>query len=423
MIHTNLRRNVAGILTDFVGFGTSLGFIGFDTLLPLLTFALTGNEALVGLVGTLWIGFWLLPQLAAGRWMAGRPRKKPVMIGTAAISRASLGLFVVMLALGESLDRGLVFAGLVAMVAIFRGFDSVAAVAWFDIVSKSLPTDVRSRVFGAGQALANVFRFGASLVVTAAIYGGLVYPHSFAMLYGFAVIALALSLVGLLALREPVEKNGSSLSDQMGLLAHAVHVLSKDKAFRQVTIVRLMVGLFDLARPQYIVHATNELGLPASNIGLFIAAQTIGGILGSVALGRLCERRGSTAVIRISSLLAVSVPLIALALQAFGHGQPALATAGYLLVYVLIGALDASFLLGFLVYVLDIAPPGERPAYTGLANTVAGVMVIAPTIGGIILQLTSYPVLFLSAAMGGALALLGARRLPAAASSTEVVKA
>jgi len=199
-------------------------------------------------------------------------------------------------------------------------------------------------------------------------------------------------------------------------------VLSKDKAFRQMTIVRLMVGLFDLARPQYVVHATHELGLPASNIGLFIAAQTIGGILGSIALGRLCERRGSTAVIRITSLLAVGVPLIALAMQAFGHGRPALATAGYLLVFVLIGALDASFLLGFLVYVLDIAPPGERPAYTGLANTVAGVMVIAPAIGGIILQLTSYPVLFLSAAMGGALALLGVRRLPATAPAADPVE-
>ena len=118
----------------------------------------------------------------------------------------------------------------------------------------------------------------------------------------------------------------------------------------------------------------------------------------------------------------MGVPLIALAMQAFGHGRPALATAGYLLVFVLIGALDASFLLGFLVYVLDIAPPGERPAYTGLANTVAGVMVIAPTIGGIILQLTSYPVLFLSAAMGGALALLGVRRLPATAPAADPVE-
>ena len=294
MIYTHLRRNVAGILTDFVGFGTALGFIGFDTLLPLLAFALTGNEALVGLVGTLWIGFWLLPQLAAGRWLAGRPRKKPVMIGAAVISRTALVLFVALLALGGSLDRGLVFAGLIAMIAVFRGLDSVAAVAWFDIVSKCLPSAVRSRIFGAGQALANVFRFGASLVVTAAIYGGLVYPGSFAMLYGFAAIALALSLVGLLVLREPVERAaaGASMSEQMGVLAHAVHVLRKDRAFRQVTLVRLMVGLFDLARPQYIVHAANELGLPASNVGLFIAAQTIGGILSSIALGRLSEGKG-----------------------------------------------------------------------------------------------------------------------------------
>ena len=128
-------------------------------------------------------------------------------------------------------------------------------------------------------------------------------------------------------------------------------------------------------------------------------------------------------MIRITSLLAVSVPLIALALQTFGHGQPELAMAGYLLVFALIGALDASFLLGFLVYVLDIAPPGERPAYTGLANTIAGVIVVAPTIGGVILKLTSYPALFLSAAMGGALALLGARRLPAAAPVADRVEA
>ena len=119
----------------------------------------------------------------------------------------------------------------------------------------------------------------------------------------------------------------------------------------------------------------------------------------------------------------MSVPLIALVLQAFGHGRPGLATAGYLLIFVLIGTLDASFLLGFLVYVLDIAPPGERPAYTGLANTIAGVIVIAPTVGGIILQLTSYPVLFLSAALGGALAWLGARHLPAAAPAADLVKA
>jgi len=88
--------------------------------------------------------------------------------------------------------------------------------------------------------------------------------------------------------------------------------------------------------------------------------------------------------------------------------------AGYLLMYFLIGSIDASFLIGFLAYVLDIAPPGERTAYTGLANTIGGLVVVAPTIGGIILQLTSYPVLFVCAAMGGVLSLMVTLRLDAA---------
>lgn len=412
MLHANLRRNVVGILTDFVGFGTALGFIGFDTLLPLLAFTLTRNKTLVGLVGTLWTGLWLLPQLAAGRWMASRPRKKPVLIWGAIVSRTPLILFVILLAFAPSLDPTLVFVGLLLTIVLFRGFDAVAAVAWFDLISKVLPPDVRGRVFGSGQALSNVFRFGASVVVTAAIAGGLHYPGSYVMLYGFATLSLGVSLAGLMMLREPVEKHEALMSDRMGFVAHALHVLREDARFRQMVIARLLVGLFDLARPQYVVHATQELGLPDSNIGLLIAAQTIGGIVASLLLGRLSERKGSAAVIRVTMALAASAPLVALVLHIVGHNQPGLTMAGYLIVYVLIGAIDASFLIGFLAYVLDIAPPGERTAYTGLANTLGGLTVVAPTMGGIILQLTSYPALFVCASAGCALALLVALRLP-----------
>jgi MFS family permease len=131
-------------------------------------------------------------------------------------------------------------------------------------------------------------------------------------------------------------------------------------------------------------------------------------------LGRLSERKGTAAVIRITTILALAVPLIALVLNVAGHQQPVLARGGYVLIYTLIGAIDASFLIGFLAYVLDIAPPGERTAYTGLANTLGGLTVVAPALGGIILQLTSYPVLFVCAAMGGIMSLLTVSKLPAA---------
>ena len=412
MLASNLRRNVTGIITDFVGFGTALGFIGFDTLLPLLVFTLTGDKTLVGLVGTLWAGLWLLPQMAAGRWMASRPRKKPVLIWSAIISRTPLVLFVALLAFAPSINPTMVFISLLLVILVFRGFDSVAAVAWFDLVCKVLPPDVRARVFGSGQALSNVFRFGASLVVTAAIAGGLRYPDSYTMVYGLATVWLGVSLAGLLILREPAEKNDALMSDQLGFFAHALHVLRQDSRFRQMVIARLLVGLFDLARPQYVVHATQVLGLPDSNIGFFIAAQTIGGIVASLWLGRLSERKGSTAVIRVTTLLAAGVPLIALLLHLVGQDQSGLALAGYVILFALIGSIDASFLIGLLAYVLDIAPPGERTAYTGLANTIGGLTVVAPTLGGVLLQVTSYPVLFVCASLGGLLSLLVARKLP-----------
>ncbi|HLF25804.1 MAG TPA: MFS transporter [Anaerolineae bacterium] len=416
---THLRRNAVAILLDFAGFGTALGFMGYNTLLPLLAFTLTQNEALVGLVGTLWTGMWLLPQMAAGRWMSRRPRKKPVLIGGALLSRLAFGLLVVMLAAGRALDPFTAFAGVVILIALFRGLDAVAAVAWFDVVSKVLPTTVRGRIFGLGQALANVLRFGASLVVTAAIAGGLKYPDSFITLYGFAALSLGLSFFALLFLREPIEDNSKPLAGQLSFLAHTLHVLRTDPRFRQMTIARLLVGLFELAGPQYVVHATKELGLADSIIGLFLAAQTVGGVLASIALGGLSGRKGAASVIRVGTILAASVPLLALLLHLLGHNQPGPAAVGYVLLYGLSGALDASYMLGYLDYTMAIAPPGERATYTGLANTIGGLVVVAPTIGGVILRFTSYPVLFACAAVGAGLGLLAALRLPAAWSAAE----
>lgn len=409
-----LRRNVIAILIDTSGFGMSLGFIGFDTLLPILAFTLTRDERLVGLVGTLWIGMWLLPQMAAGRWMSQRVHKKPVMVIGSLISRMAIGLLVVALALANRIEPLAMYLVLLVTLAVFRSLDAIAAVAWLDILTKALPMRVRSQVFGIGQAAANVLRFGASLIVAAAISGGLKYPDSFVTFYGLAAAVLMIGWLGLRAVREPIEDQPEPIAGRMGVIAHIRHVMREDARFRRITIARLVLGLFDLARSQYAVHATVELGLADATIGLFTAAQTAGAVIASVLLGRLSERRGARAVLPVTAALGAAIPSLALALHLFGHDRMTLATAGYLLLYAMLGAIDASGLIGILAYILDIAPPGERTAYTGVANTIVGIVVIMPTIGGILLRLTSYPVLFVCAAMGGVLAFLVMRGLPPA---------
>src|SRR5512137_2305869 len=86
----SLRRNTWAALVDSGGFGAALGFIGYSTVLPTMALALTKSEPYVGLITTLWSGMWLLPQLPAGRRLAGRAYNKPVLLKMSIISRIAL---------------------------------------------------------------------------------------------------------------------------------------------------------------------------------------------------------------------------------------------------------------------------------------------------------------------------------------------
>ncbi len=407
-----LRRNVSALITDSASFGMAMGFMGYSTVLPALAATLTNNsEPLVGLITTLWAGVWLLPQLPFGRWMAGHTRKKPIIIGSSIVGRSFILLFT--LALIARFDRPILFGLLIVAVIMFRGGDSMAAVAWFDIISKVLPSNLRGRVLGAAQSAAFILEFGASFVVAWSLGSdGPAFPLNYAVLFGAASIGLLISLAALTFLVEPHADVSDNISAQLNMRDHTRHILKSDRSFRQISIARMLIGINALATPFYVLHATQYLGVAKDSIGLFLAAQTIGGVISSVALGALNERRGSTVVVRISMLLALVPPILAVVLHIVGVGNTGLASIGYLLVFAAMGATDASFLLGFLTFILDIAPPSERTAYTGLANTIGGLLVIAPTIGGIVLQFTSYPVLFIAAGIGPLIGLFVALRLP-----------
>src|SRR5512143_496621 len=99
MVMRSLPRNTWAALIDSGGFGAALGFIGYSTVLPTMALALTRSEPFVGLITTIWSGSWLLPQLPAGRRLAGRLYNKPTLIKAAFFSRISLVFFAIAIAL------------------------------------------------------------------------------------------------------------------------------------------------------------------------------------------------------------------------------------------------------------------------------------------------------------------------------------
>lgn len=409
--HRTLRRNVLALLTDSGGFGGALGFIGYTTVLPSLVVLLTNSEPLVGLIGTLWMGAWLLPQLPAGRWLGGRAHKKPALLGSAAAARVMI--LIPAIALTLNLDRWLTFWLLLVAVIVFRGADAVSAVAWFDIVSKVLPPRIRGRVMGWLQANSFVIQFGASLVVMWALSDAAPgFPHNYALLLFMAAALLLMSFGALTFLVEPPGALSDGAAARLNLGAHARHVLKSSRAFRQLSLARIAVGSIGLAIPFYSVQAIKVLGLPENLLGVFQAAQTVGGVVAALLLGPMSERRGARAVIRVTMGLALIPPVLGLLLNAAGPQAPAQAL-GHVLLFAAIGATDGTFLVGFLQYVMEIAPPAELTAYTGLSNTIGGITVLSSVIGGVVLSATSYPVLFVCAAVGPLVGLWVAARMPA----------
>ncbi len=85
----------------------------------------------------------------------------------------------------------------------------------------------------------------------------------------------------------------------------------------------------------------------------------------------------------------------------------------YGLVFVIVGTQGTANMAGFLNWVLEYSPASDRPLYIGFANTLSGLSLVMPLLGGWILAASgSYPALFAAAAAGPLVALLLLRGLP-----------
>ncbi len=410
-IQPHYRRNWLLILTDYVLFGMALSFIGVSTVLPAFIRHLTDSPPIIGMVNTVWNGGWLIPQLAAANALTHVPRKQGALIRAGLLGRPTLLLIALALMLGLWQRPGWMLVAFFALLTLFWAFDAFCSIAWFDIVAKAIPANRRGRLFGAGQIISSLLAIGIGAFVSWILSpAGPGFPANYAWLFALAGLSTLLGLITLAAIHEPLEDVPAERASWRDYGPQLVKILRKESAYRSVIAVWLLSGLAGLASPFYVLYATEQLGLAQETIGLFIIAQTIGGLVGSFGFGALAERRGPGMVIRTSVAVAVSAPLAALAIHfaRVGGWLPMV----YAWVFVVLGIVGASLMLGFMNYVLELAPPGHRPTYMGLSNTLAGLLVLVPMLGGWLLQATSYPVLFAAATIGPVVALTIAFGLP-----------
>ncbi len=389
------RRNFVAFLGDYTGFALALTFANSTTVLPDFVSQLTDSKVLIGLLTTATSGAWLLPQLVFANLLTNKRRKKPYVLLGALIGRPFYLLYAVALALGLYRHPLLAFYLFAGVQIIFFTSDALAAVAWFDVLGKAMSEEQRGRLVGSAQFVSGVLAIGAGFLIAALLSdNGPGFPNNYAAILALSGVCLMFSLLSLGFVVEPDEPVQEQRPVWREYLPQLLNTLRQDRAFARLIAVQLLAGFDGLALGFYILFATQELGLPRETVGAFTSIQILSKIIASVGLGALAERTGSHRVIQVSTAFSLAAPLVGLALLLTGAQPGAMTTAICSLIFVVISVVISARMLGYYNYALSLAPAGQRPTYIGLFNTISGLLIVLPTLGGWLLRVSSYGILF-----------------------------
>jgi len=384
------QRNFAAFLVDYVFFSIALAFASPSSMLPAFVRQFTDSAPVIGLVSTVFNGFWLLPQVIVAGIVGRSARKKPFLLlgatGRVAFWLIALGLW---LGLGQHPNRMLLL--FFVCLAVFAVTDTLASVAWFDMMARAIPLKRRGRLMGIAQVIGGLGGLGVGVAITLILNSPrFPLPNNYALIFTLAGLAFIPTVIASALLREVPAGDTESSGKRWGR-NRWLSPLREDPAFRRLMVSQVLCGMISLATPFYVVHATDELNLSEAVVGSFVGAQQVAGVASGVLLGLLSARRGPAPTIRVGSAIAIVGPLFALVAHIAGDG---VLSHAYPIVYVTLGVYWSSNMLGFYNYMMEIAPDDMRPSYIGLGNTIMGILTLAPTVGGWVLEATSYTVLF-----------------------------
>lgn len=418
----NQLRNFGFALLQGTFMRINLAFVDASTVLSAFVHKLTGSNFMVGLTGSMMTAGWMWPQLLVSNLLEHRQRKMPYYaLGMGIRVFAWLIIFFCTIRIGAQKP--------ILLAACFLGFYflsssamGVSTLPYMDIISKSIAPNRRARFFSLRQVFGGFFGIWVGFFVHAVlgkdedftgIFGWitqtfrtitmyfvnsilqietqLVFPSNYAILFICSVLAAFLSFVSFLGIREPIRPVNAKRIPMWEHLKQGPHFLRTDKNYRRFMIFRIGLHLAGMAIPFYTTYALYELGVPEATIGFFIVCSAFSGLVSNAIWGYIGEKYGVRWLLIITAGLMAFPPAIGF----FSGIVPnTFILPAYFLIFSISGVLSNSMMVGFMAYMLNIAPPRSRPSYIGFMNTLLVPVSFAPSIGGLLVPYIGYQGLF-----------------------------
>ena len=348
----------------------------------------------IGLIPTIRIGGWFLPQLFVASRLAHQPFKLPVYRRSSTVRVLSFALLTAtVFAAGDR--PGLIVVVTLAVLGVNAIAGGVGGVPFADVTAKVVPHYRLGTFWVLRNAIGGVLALLAGLVLSRVLDSGLPFPRDFGLVFLLGSTLMASAYLAFALVREPA--GTPALREPMrAMLRRLPSVLRRDDSFRRYLRVRFLALAALLAEPFYAVHAITNLGAPVTSLGTFVVMATFASITVNFALRRHADRGRNVTVLQIALALLVAAPIAALTIhdpRAFG------------LVFALSAAGTSAMGIAAWNLLYAVSPAPERPLYVGVANSVLALPSLAPVAAGLAAGLVGFRPLFGLAALVAAASL------------------
>lgn len=387
-LEASYRRSfLLGVLNGLF-FNTAAALLSSSTVIPLFVSRLTDSKILIGLSGTLETMGWFMPQLLAAALTLHHASQLKIYHKAAYLRIASFFFLVLTVFLLPLKNPSLCLILFFLLYSVFSIGAGMAGVSFVDIVGRSIPAQRRGSFFAMRMILGGALGILAGLAVNRFLVL-LDYPGNFGMIFLFAFIFIVGGLISFMVVNEPKLLTPRVKRTAMQNIKIAYAFFKSNRNYQSLFWVRTAVSSFLLGYPFYIIFAKQVLGYPTGSAGIFLAFEMGGFLLSNFLWGYLSDRINNRLVLLLSAVCAALTPL--LAITTFWTPLPVY-VFGFS--FFLLGAAESGLFVGFINYILEIAPDEHRPLYLGFLHSLVSLTFLLPALGGVILEISSYKFLF-----------------------------